>query len=78
MTDRGTLPEALIALGWEPASAERQDCTLGGFHVVNPGVEVEPVWIPGSGQRGGIHVDARRNGWSRFLDVPGAEAPMRR
>ncbi len=52
-------PEALLMLGWEPPSTERQNCGFGGLDVVDPYVEVELLRITGSGQRGGIHSGAR-------------------
>lgn len=40
-------PEALLMLGWEPPSAERQNRGFSGIDVVNPYVEVELLRIPG-------------------------------
>jgi len=40
-------PEALLMLGWEPPSTERQNCGFGGLDVVDPYVEVELLRITG-------------------------------
>ena len=51
-------PEALLMLGWEPPSAEHQNCGFGGLDVVDPYVEVELLRITGVRPARGIHSGA--------------------